>query len=200
MDCISSCWRMTLGIALGSFLGLVFGFCRFYLPKKIKNNFAISFFFDAPKYPPPIAWIPFVILYFGIGNFSSIVLVAIGAFPPMFTQIFDGLQRINKNFVLLADNLEIFGWKRITGIYFPAVYSEFFTGLRIGSGMGWMSIIAADMVGGQEGLGYSIQLYRLNLDYSGMITTMIAIGAIGYFLQIAVRKFEYHSMKWLQNV
>jgi ABC-type nitrate/sulfonate/bicarbonate transport system permease component len=62
--------------------------------------------------------------------------------------------------------------------------------------MGWMAVIAAEMVSGQSGLGYSIQLNRLNLDYSSMVVDMTMIAIIGYVLFYAVNLLEKRIIKW----
>ena len=177
---ISSIARVSVGVFFGAIIGLALGVFRFSLPARMQKNFLISLMFDGPKYPPPIAWIPFIILGFGIGFLSSVVVVAIAAIPPVFTQVYDALDRLNRQLYQVLQNLEVVGTLEFYKIALRAVLPEIFTGLQIALGMGWMAVIAAEMVGGQEGLGYSIQFHRMNLDYSGMILNLIVIGAVGF--------------------
>lgn len=193
---VSSLWRVFCGVGIGTVAGFGLGFVRFWLPVSLQRNFLVRLLLDAPKYPPPIAWIPFVILYFGIGNLSAMIVVAIAAVPPVFTQVYDGLRRVSERLLLVADNMEIRGWARVRHILLPAILPEFFTGLRVAFGMGWMAIIAAEMVSGQEGLGYSIQLNRLNLSYSAMVTDLIAIGVVGFGLQFVLTQVENRILPW----
>lgn len=179
---ISSVGRVGVGVFFGSVIGLALGVFRFSLPSRLQKNFLVNLIFDGPKYPPPIAWIPFIILGFGIGFLSSVVVVAIAAIPPVFTQVYDALNRLNKRLYTVLQNLEVVGTLGFYKIALRAVLPEIFTGLQIALGMGWMAVIAAEMVGGQEGLGYSIQFHRMNLDYSAMSLDLIAIGAVGFLL------------------
>jgi ABC-type nitrate/sulfonate/bicarbonate transport system permease component len=78
----------------------------------------------------------------------------------------------------------------------PAVAPQLLTGMRAGLSMGWMSVIAAEMVCGQSGLGYSIQLYRQNLQYDLMTMDMVAIGAIGFFLHESMVRLDKRLMPW----
>lgn len=179
---VSSLGRVCVGVLLGSIIGLALGVLRFSLPVRLQKNFVVNLIFDGPKYPPPIAWIPFIILAFGIGFLSSVVVVAIAAIPPVFTQVYDALDRLNRRLYSVLQNLEVVGTLGFYKIGLRAVLPEIFTGLQISLGMGWMAVIAAEMVGGQEGLGYSIQFHRMNLDYTAMIINLVAIGTVGFLL------------------
>jgi ABC-type nitrate/sulfonate/bicarbonate transport system permease component len=193
---ISSVGRVSLGVFFGSVIGLTLGVFRFSLPLRMQNNFLVNLLFDGPKYPPPIAWIPFIILGFGIGFFSSVVVVTIAAIPPVFTQVYDALNRLNRRLYTVLQNLEVVGTVGFYKIALRAVLPEIFTGLQIALGMGWMAVIAAEMVGGQEGLGYAIQFHRMNLDYTAMSFDLLAIGAVGFLLNRIGLYFRIKFCPW----
>ena len=73
---------------------------------------------------------------------------------------------------------------------------EIFSGIKVGVSMGWMSVIAAEMISGQSGLGYSIQLNRLNMQYHLMIFDMVAIAVIGFLLYEVVNYLEKYLLSW----
>jgi ABC-type nitrate/sulfonate/bicarbonate transport system permease component len=81
-------------------------------------------------------------------------------------------------------------------VLLPAIAPQLMTGIRVGFSMGWMSIIAAEMISGQSGLGYSIQINRINLQYQKMIYDIIAIGLIGYLMTNFLMMFERKMAKW----
>ncbi|MDO8261329.1 MAG: ABC transporter permease subunit, partial [Candidatus Magasanikbacteria bacterium] len=92
-----------------------------------------------------------------------------------------------------------FGLSRF--VYFREVLFKFslpyiFTGLKIGIGMAWICVIAAEMIGAQSGLGYFIQINRLYLRTDYMIVGMILIGLIGYFLNLSISALEKKIIKW----
>lgn len=195
-NCIQSLVRVSLGVALALIIGVALGLFRSALPNKIKQNSLLRFVLEAPKFPPPIAWIPFVILFSGIGIISSILIVFIGAFSPIFTATFDGAESLPQIFKDTANSFELNGKKFLKKVLFPWTLPFIITGLRSGLSMGWMSVIAAELVSGQSGLGYSIQLHRLNLQYEFMIIDMVLIGAIGFFLAEFVKWIERLLIPW----
>ena len=86
--------------------------------------------------------------------------------------------------------------KMLRLILIPAILPQLMTGIRVGFSMGWMSIIAAEMISGQSGLGYSIQINRINLQYTNMIYDMIAIGVIGYLMTRLLYLLEARMAPW----
>jgi ABC-type nitrate/sulfonate/bicarbonate transport system permease component len=156
----------------------------------------VRFLFDAPKFPPPIAWIPFVILAFGIGELSAYVIVFIGAFSPIFTNTYEGSESVPQIIRDTGHSLEVKGIKFLLLIIFPSALPQIFTGIRNGISMGWMAIIAGEMISGQSGLGYSIQLNRCNLQYDLMVLDMVLIACIGFLLYTGTAYAERKILDW----
>jgi ABC-type nitrate/sulfonate/bicarbonate transport system permease component len=191
--------RVFFGVAAALAIGISLGLLRSALPDGVKKSIFLKFFFEAPKFPPPIAWIPFVILAFGIGEVSAYTIVFIGAFSPIFTSSFDGAESVPMVIRNTAKSLEIRGIRYLFRIVLFSALPRIFTGIRVGISMGWMSVIAAEMISGQSGLGYSIQLNRLNLDYTMMVLDMLLIGIIGWFLYEIVKLLEKKLLAWDEN-
>lgn len=192
----ASLFRVLCGGSLAFFVGIVFGLVRFSLPVFLKKNFIFNFFLEAPRFPPPIAWIPFVILYLGIGEKAAWAIVFIGVFPAVATNTYEALSNVKPEILKVARSMELSFIQMLFQIYFPAILPQIFTGLRVGLNMGWMSIIAAEMISGSSGLGYSIQLNRLNLRLDLMITDMILISAVGFFINWTMIKLEKKVVRW----
>jgi len=188
--------RVLIGGSLAVFLGIFLGFFRWILPELLKKNFIVNIIFDAPKFPPPIAWIPFVVVFLGIGDVSSLVIVIIGVLPSIFTQVYDGLNNIKPEILQTARSMQLTKVAMLRLILIPAILPQLMTGLKIGFSMGWMSIIAAEMISGQSGLGYSIQINRLNLQYTNMLFDMVAIGLIGYLMMCVLQLLERRLVRW----
>lgn len=182
INCLFSIQRVIAGVLIAIVLGVAIGLGRSLLPPKIKRNGLVKFFFEAPKFPPPIAWIPFVILLFGIGETSAYAIVFIGAFSPIFTSTYEGAESVPLVIRNSARSMEIKGVKYLWQVVFPAALPQILTGVRVGVSMGWMAVIAAEMISGQSGLGYSIQLNRLNMQYDLMAVDIILIGIVGFLL------------------
>jgi ABC-type nitrate/sulfonate/bicarbonate transport system permease component len=196
LNCWASFFRVLCGGSLAFIFGILFGLVRFSFPKFLKNNFLFNLILDAPKFPPPIAWIPFVILAMGIGEKSAWAIVFIGVFPSVATNTYEALSRIKIEILRVARSLQLNFWQMLFRIYFPAILPQVFTGMRVGLTMGWMSIIAAEMISGNSGLGYSIQLNRLNLEFNKMVIDMICISLIGFLINWSMLKLEKSVVKW----
>lgn len=196
LNSLMSTERVLIGVFFASMIGIALGMLRSRLPFAIKTNVLFKLCLELPKYPPPIAWIPFVILIAGVGNLAAWLIVFIGAFPPIFTNAYEAINHIHPNIIRTADSLEVKGVKRLWKIILPSALPQFLIGIRIGAGMGWMSVIAAEMVSGQSGLGYSIQLNRLNLQYDLMAYDMIAIGLIGFVIHEGLKLVEKKLVPW----
>jgi len=199
VNCMFSIERVLMGVIMAIIAGIFIGLIRSILPYKIKSNKIIKFLFEAPKFPPPIAWIPFVILIFGIGELSAWIIVFIGAFSPVFTNTYEGAESVPLVIKNTACSMEIQGYKYLWLIILPASLPQIFTGIRIGLSVGWMAVIAAEMISGQTGLGYSIQLNRLNLQYDLMTLDMILIGLIGFLLFEGLIYLERIILPWSER-
>ncbi|THB77196.1 MAG: ABC transporter permease subunit [Desulfobulbaceae bacterium] len=195
-NCFFSIKRVVVGVLAAVVLGITAGLLRSRLPVPIKSNRLIKLLFEAPKFPPPIAWIPFVILFFGIGEISAYVIVFIGAFSPIFTNAYEGAESVPLALRNAGRSLEISGIKYLYSIIFMASLPQIFTGIRVGVSMGWMSVIAAEMISGQSGLGYSIQLNRLNMQYDLMTVDIVLIGLIGFLLFEGIIFLQKRLIPW----
>ncbi|MES2127047.1 MAG: ABC transporter permease [Pseudomonadota bacterium] len=139
----------------------------------------------------PIAWIPLAILWFGVGNVSPIFLIFIAAVFPMIVQTAAGVHTIEKRYLNAAAN---FGVSRATlfrQVIIPAVLPEIIVGMRIGLGVAWLVVVAAEMIALRSGLGYLIIDSRnAGNRYDLVIAGMIIIGLIGLLLDGIMRLLE----------
>lgn len=196
VNCLYSLSRVGAGVVMAMVAGIALGLGRSLLPPRLKRNRLLKFLFEAPKFPPPIAWIPFVIIWLGIGEFAAYTIVFIGALSPIFTSTYEGAEAVAPALRNCARSLEVHGPRYLLRIIFPAALPQIFTGVRVGVSMGWMSVIAAEMISGQSGLGYSIQLNRLNMQYDLMTVDMVLIGIIGFLLHEAIVLLQKKIVPW----
>jgi NitT/TauT family transport system permease protein/sulfonate transport system permease protein len=132
----------------------------------------------------------------GIGNASSYFIVFIGSFFPIFTNVYFGTSSIPQIYKNVAKNYELKKWEYYRYILLNFSLPFIFTGLKIGIGMAWMSVIAAELISSQSGLGYYIQINRLLLRTDRVIIGMALIGVIGLFLQMIIKASEKRIVKW----
>jgi NitT/TauT family transport system permease protein/sulfonate transport system permease protein len=148
---------------------------------------------------PPIAWIPIAIMWFGLGNHSAVFIVAVGAFFPIFLNTYSGIRSISQAHLNAALCLGAGARLIMTDILLPAALPRILTGLRVGVGIAWTSVIAAEMVGTREGLGYAIQLNRTMLEMESVVVNMIVIGLIGWVMNKGVGQLERWLTRWNQD-
>ena len=146
----------------------------------------------------PIAWIPLAILWFGVGEVSPIFLIFIAAVFPMIVQTASGVHTIERRYLHAAQN---FGVSRVTlfrQVIVPAVLPEIVVGMRIGLGVAWLVVVAAEMIALYSGLGYLINDSRnAGNRYDLVIAAMIIIGFIGLLLDGLMRLIERHKLvRW----
>ncbi len=146
----------------------------------------------------PIAWIPVAILWFGVGDFSPIFLIFISSVFPMMVQTTMGVRTIDRRYLRAAANFGVSRWVLFTRVVIPAVLPEIIIGMRIGLGVAWLVVVAAEMIALNSGLGYLIMDSRnAGNRYDLVIASMIIIGVIGLLLDGLTRLLEQLSIvKW----
>jgi NitT/TauT family transport system permease protein len=146
----------------------------------------------------PIAWIPIAILWFGVGNLSPIYLIFISSMFPMIVQTTAGVHAIERRYLRAAANFGVSRYTLFTQVVIPAVLPQMLVGMRIGLGVAWLVVVAAEMIALHSGLGYLIIDSRnAGNRYDLVIAGMIVIGLIGLMLDGAMRLLEAHRLvRW----
>jgi NitT/TauT family transport system permease protein len=146
----------------------------------------------------PIAWIPIAILWFGVGNASPIYLIFISSVFPMVVQTTVGVHTIEQRYLRAAANFEVSRAELFRRVVIPATLPQIIVGMRIGLGVAWLVVVAAEMIALRSGLGYLIIDSRnAGNRYDLVIAGMIIIGLIGLLLDFAMRLLEgLRSVQW----
>ena len=141
----------------------------------------------------PVAWTPFIVLWFGIGNMPAIIIIFIAAFFPVLLSTVSAVRKVSPTYLKLAQNLEISHTSLMYKIIFPAAFPSIANGLHIAVGSAWIFLVAGEMIGAQSGLGYLIIDSRNALDLDLVLAGIIIIGFLGLFLDRLIAFFE----KWI---
>ncbi len=145
----------------------------------------------------PIAWIPIAILWFGVGDASPIYLIFISSVFPMVVQTTVGVHTIEKRYLRAAENFGVSRRTLFTRVVIPAVLPQVVVGMRIGLGVAWLVVVAAEMIALHSGLGYMIMDSRnAGNRYDLVVAGMIIIGLIGLSLDALMRLLE--GMRWVR--
>src|SRR6186713_3472210 len=139
----------------------------------------------------PIAWIPLAILWFGVGDVSPVFLIFISSVFPMMVQTTSGVHTIERRYLRAAANFGVSRTVLFRRVVIPAVLPEIIVGMRIGIGVAWLVVVAAEMIALRSGLGYLIMDSRnAGNRYDLVIASMILIGLIGLLLDSSTRLLE----------
>lgn len=146
----------------------------------------------------PIAWIPIAILWFGVGDVSPIFLIFISSVFPMVVQTTAGVHTIEQRYLRAAANFGVSRGTLFRQVVIPAVLPQIIVGMRIGLGVAWLVVVAAEMIALRSGLGYLIIDSRnAGNRYDLVIAAMIIIGLIGLMLDGVMRLLEgLKAVRW----
>ena len=146
----------------------------------------------------PIAWIPIAILWFGVGNASPIYLIFISSVFPMVVQTVAGVHAIEKRYLRAAENFGVSRRTLFAQVVVPATLPQIIVGMRIGLGVAWLVVVAAEMIALRSGLGYLIMDSRnAGNRYDLVVAGMIIIGLIGLLLDGLMRLLEHAKIvRW----
>ncbi len=146
----------------------------------------------------PIAWIPIAILWFGVGNVSPIFLIFMASVFPMVVQTVEGVHTIEPRYLRAAANFGVSRGTLFRRVVIPAALPQVIVGMRIGLGVAWLVVVAAEMIALNSGLGYLIMDSRnAGNRYDLVVAGMIIIGLIGLLLDGLMRGLEgMKSVRW----
>ncbi len=145
---------------------------------------------------PPLAWIPLSILWFGVGNTQNQFIILLGIFFPILLNTIAGVKSVEPNLVRAARCLGGGEAAVLRRVVLPAALPQIVTGVRIGLGVGWMALVAAELVGANSGLGFLINDARTLLRTDIVIVGMITIGLVGLGLDILIREISRRALPW----
>jgi len=145
---------------------------------------------------PPIAWIPLAILWFGIGEASKVYIIVLGALFPILVNTVDGIRQTEGRFVELAQVLEVSRIRFITKVVIPGALPSIMTGLRLGLGLAWVCVVAAELIAAEKGVGYLIMDARQLSEPDVVIMGMLVIGVVGKLMDSALRWIEGLFVRW----
>lgn len=145
---------------------------------------------------PPIAWIPLVILWMGIGEDSKVFLIFLGGFFPVLINVTDGIRYTNKKLTEVAAVMETPRKKYITQLVIPAAMPSIFTGLKVSLGSCWTCVVAAELVASTSGIGYMISNARNFGQMDVVIVGMLSIGVVGKIMDVILNIIGKYVLAW----
>jgi len=185
--------RVVVGFTLGSVLGLVIGFA---LALSEKARRIILPTFNGFRQISLFAWVPLLMLWFGLGELLKYIFIMLGAFPSMTLNTWNGISTVPKSFLELAKVYEYSRAQTIFKIILPAALPAIFTGLRLSLGIAWMMVVGAELLASEAGIGYMMTWGRQCFQMDVVLVGVIVIGVIGVLLNKGVIRLEKSVLRW----
>jgi len=191
----ASLMRVTLGYGAALMVAIPLGVLMGWFPRVFQ---AVNPLIQLLRPISPIAWIPLAILWFGIGNLSPIFLIFLSSFFPLVVGTVSGVQGVEREYIRAAMNFGINGQRLIRRVVLPAALPQIIVGMRIGLGIAWLVVVAAEMIAIDSGLGYLIIDSRnAGNRYDLVVAAMVMIGIIGFLLDNLMRRLELlDEVRW----
>lgn len=183
------CGAVLVAVLLGSAGGLSRRFRDFISPL---NSLFMAI--------PPIAWAPLILIIFGLGFFSIVLVIFIAAVFPMAVTLQEGVQSIRGGEVRAARTLGANRRQLLAHVYLPASLPFLTAALRIGFSQGWRALVAAEMIGASQGIGWMVSMGGQIGNSSQVLLGIVLIGLLAWLMESLVfRRIERHYQAWRVN-
>ena len=181
-----------LGFCFGAVIGVPLGILMAWWEKA---DMCLKPVFDFVRTIPPIAWIPIMIILLGIGVVAKASIVFLSAFIPCVVNSYTGIKSTKKVHIWVGQTFGASKTRLLFKVAIPSALPYIFTGLKVSLNSSWGSLVAAEMLGSDSGLGYMIQLGRLLCRADLIIVGMVVIGIMGTILSAILDFMEMKLVK-----
>jgi NitT/TauT family transport system permease protein len=197
LDILMSTERVVVGVALGTALAVPVGFVLgWYRGVRMFIDPLMNFF----RALPPIALIPLVIVYFGIGELAKIVVLFYASFFAGVIVMYEGIAQISPIYVRVSKTLGATDAEIFRKVIVPLTVPHLLTALRVALGVAWATLVASELIAAQQGLGALIQnassFFQLDIIYVGII----CIGLIALVMDLALRAVARRLVAWQERI
>jgi sulfonate transport system permease protein len=155
---------------------------------------------QAVRAVPSLAWAPFLLLWLGIGENAKIVLLAIGAFFPIYVNLVAGIRGVDRKLVEVAHVLGIRGFALARRVIVPAALPSLMVGARIGLTQAWLFLVAAELLASTRGLGFMLSEGQQISRTDEMLAAVLLLAASGKACESAMRAIERRALHWTDGI
>jgi len=145
---------------------------------------------------PPLAYLPLIVIWFGIGEFSKILLIFLAIFAPIVIGTANGVRQVSNNRIRAAQSLGATPWQLICHVVLPSALPDILVGIRIGLGTGWSTLVAAELVAATSGIGFMVQSAAQFLVTDVVILGIAVIAIIAFGLELGLRYLHKYLAPW----
>ena len=192
-DIAATGMNYAIGLALSIGVGVVIGFAiGWYRRVNYALDYLISFAYAAPR----IALIPVIIVWFGIGTKSSVVVTFLLAVFPVLVNTANGVRTVDHTLIEMARSVGVSRWGMFRSVLLPAAVPSIMTGVRLSVGLGLIGVIVAEFLASTVGIGHMMSVAASNYETSQMFVGLVIISVIGVILTELFNRLEHYFDKW----
>lgn len=193
-DLVASLFRVTFGFLLALVTGVPLGLLLGLSPRFRRAVFPYVNFL---RNLSPLAWLPFAVLWFGIGDAPAIFLIFLASLPSFGLGALAAVMRVPTSYFRVARESGFSQREVVTQLVLPCVTPDLLTTARLTAGVAWMVVVPAEMLAGREGLGFSIMDARNGLRIDLLVSYMVIIGFIGMGIDLVLgRLTRISALRW----
>lgn len=145
---------------------------------------------------PPLAYIPVMVIWFGIGELSKVILIFFCTIPIIIISAMSGVRNAQENRIRVAHCFGANKGQTFRYVILPSALPEIFTGMRVAIGVAWTCLVAAEMIAAQHGLGAMIQTAGAQIATGVVFVGIVMIGIVGYVMELIIRTIELRLIPW----
>lgn len=188
--------RALLGLAIGGSIGFVLGLVNgvFTLGEKLLDS-TIQMIRTIPN----LALIPLVILWFGIGEESRLFLIALGVFFPIYLNTFHGIRQVDRDLIEMGKVYGLTTWELFWQVIFPGALPSILVGLRFALGIMWLTLIVAETIAANSGIGYMTTNAREFIQTDVLVFGIVLYALLGKLSDVIARLLERRLLRWQPN-
>ncbi|XHR29230.1 MAG: ABC transporter permease [Chthoniobacteraceae bacterium] len=189
--------RVAKGFLVGSSLGLLIGILIGV--SKGADEF-LSPLLRTVRQVPLLGWMPLIILWFGIGELSKVVFIAIGAFFPTMLNTASGIRGVSKEYLEVGKVYQLSKPRLLFLIIIPSALPSIVTGVRLSMSLSWMMVVGAEMISANSGIGQMMTAARDMFRTDIVMVGIIVIGIVGFLIDMLIKKIEAAIIRWQMTV
>jgi sulfonate transport system permease protein len=189
--------RAASGLLAGGVAGVLLAFLS---GLSLLGGYVIDGIVQLKRGIPILAIIPFMVLWFGIGEPMKIAVIAVAAFFPIYIQTHSALRAIDLRFVELAETLGLSRWQFLRRIVIPGALPGFLLGLRFGATAAWLALVVVEQLNATSGIGYMVTLARNYAQTDVMLVGLVVYALLGFATDYAIRWFERRLLSWRRTL
>ena len=194
---LGSLERLAGGLLIGTVSGIALGLAMaIWRPVHAVLNGPVQ----VVRAIPPIAWIGFAILWFGLGTKPAVFLIALGVVFPVLLNTYAGVRQTDLIYMRAAAMLGARGPMLFKDVIFAAALPNILTGLRISVGIAWVLVVVGELVGAPNGLGAALMRAQDYQQTDRMLAYMLAIGLYGYLSDALVVRLSRYLLRWQRGM